>query len=647
LSSPLDILKQYWKHHQFRPLQEDIVNSVIAGNDTLALLPTGGGKSVCFQVPGLLLDGLCIVVSPLIALMKDQVEQLKNKGILALAIHSGMSRREMDILLDNCVYGEIKFLYVSPERLQTEIFIERLKKMEVGLIAVDEAHCISQWGYDFRPPYLKIAALREIKPDVPIIALTASATSEVQDDIREKLAFRTNQEIFRKSFARTNLSFVVRKTENKEKKLLQVLTRVNGCAILYVRSRKATQEIAAWLSKKGIVASHYHAGLGMEERAKRQDEWIQNKSRVMVATNAFGMGIDKPDVRVVIHLDLPENLESYYQEAGRAGRDEKRAFAVVIYQDADVINLKQKTEQAHPAPAYLKTIYQCLANYFQLAEGSGEGQSFDFDLHDFSEKFGLHVPQVYNGLKKLEEEGFIQFNESYYSPSHLYFLMDKGKLYEFQVAHAHFDPVIKMLLRLYGGELYAGSVRISESYLAKALAISLSEMVGLLQHLHSLGVVLYEGVKDMPQITFITPRKDAEKLPLNLKRLEERKELIIGKMKAITEFVQTTDLCRMVLIQNYFGEKTIQTCGICDVCIEKRKRENHSALEGMRIEVLNIIKKRALTLEQLEEIVAPTDPELLVDAVRDLVDDGQLEYDDGWKLKIAEQDRRSSIKDVQ
>jgi ATP-dependent DNA helicase RecQ len=643
LSSALDILKYYWKHDRFRPLQEDIVNSVVDGFDTLALLPTGGGKSVCFQVPGLIRDGICIVISPLIALMKDQVEQLRRKEILAVAIHSGMSRQEIDILLDNCVFGEIKFLYVSPERLQTEIFVERFKRMNVGLIAVDEAHCISQWGYDFRPPYLQIAKLRELKPDVPVIALTASATVQVQDDIRAKLEFRSSEKIFRKSFARANLSFVVRKSENKEKKLLQVLSRVNGCAILYVRSRKATQEIATWLTRQGIPSSHYHAGLSMDERSKRQDEWIQNKTRVMVATNAFGMGIDKPDVRIVIHLDLPENLESYYQEAGRAGRDEKRAYAVILYQDSDVTNLQQKTAQSHPSPEYLKKVYQALANHYQLAEGSGEGQSYDFDLHEFSGKFNFHIAEVYNALRKLEEEGLLQFNESFYSPSHLWFLADKAKLYEFQIANAKFDPVIKMLLRLYGGELYSAPVRISESYLAKAMGITVQDLIATLQHLHSLGIMLYEGTRDKPQLTFILPRQDSARLPINVKRLEERKQLIMGKMSAMIQFVTGEKICRMVVIQNYFGEETIDICGICDVCIESRKRENSHALEGMRIEVLSIIKKQALTLEQLEEIIAPEDPEILIDAVRDLVDEGQLEYDDVWKLQVSKQNAGSRV----
>ena len=376
IETPLSILQKYWRHGAFRTLQEDIITSVLKGHDTLALLPTGGGKSVCFQVPGMLLEGVCIVITPLIALMKDQVSQLKQRGIEAVAIHSGMTRQQVDILLDNCIHGNVKFLYVSPERLQTEMFVVRVRLMKVGLIAVDEAHCISQWGYDFRPPYLQIALLRELVPDVTVIALTASATEIVCEDIKDKLAFKPASAVFKKSFARENLSFVVRKSENKEKKMLEILQKVKGPAIIYVRSRKATKEIAEALLKRKISASFYHAGLNFDERSSRQDQWIQNKSRVMVATNAFGMGIDKPDVRIVIHLDLPENLESYYQEAGRAGRDGLRAYAVMIYQDADVSNLRLKTEQAHPSPEVLKKVYQALANFYQLAVGSGNRRKF-------------------------------------------------------------------------------------------------------------------------------------------------------------------------------------------------------------------------------------------------------------------------------
>jgi ATP-dependent DNA helicase RecQ len=601
------------------------------------LLPTGGGKSVCFQVPAMLLDGICIVVTPLIALMKDQVSQLKQRGIDAVAIHSGMTRQQVDILLDNCIHGAVKFLYLSPERLQTELFVARVKQMKVGLIAVDEAHCISQWGYDFRPPYLQIASLRELVTQAPVIALTATATEIVCDDIKDKLAFKPSSATFRKSFARENLSFVVRKTENKEKKVLEILQKVKGSAIIYVRSRKATQEIAEALVKRRISASFYHAGLTYEERSQRQDQWIQNSTRVMVSTNAFGMGIDKPDVRTVIHLDLPENLESYYQEAGRAGRDGLHSFAAMIYQDADITNLQSKVAQAHPSPQVLKKIYQALANYYQLAIGSGAGESFDFDLHEFTERFSYQATEVYVALKKLEEEGMIQFNESFYSPSLLHFAVDKTRLYEFQIAHEQFDPVIKMILRLYGGELFSDFVKISESYLAKGLKMSTDEMIKILKHLNALNLVIYQPVKEKPQLTFVIPRQDAEKLPLNTVRMAARKKLITGKMNAIIDFVTTQHRCRMQMIQDYFNEITFDTCGICDVCIEKRKKENLRAFEEIREEVITTLKQDSQTVEELEERIAPRDHELFVDVIREMVDDGFHEYDNAWRLKITQQ----------
>ncbi|HMG88605.1 MAG TPA: ATP-dependent DNA helicase RecQ [Chryseolinea sp.] len=636
METPLSILKKYWGYNQFRPLQAEIVDASLQGKDVLALLPTGGGKSVCFQVPALLRGGICIVITPLIALMKDQVEQLKQRGIDAAAVHAAMSKFQVDVLLNNCIYGSVSFLYVSPERLQTELFIARVKQMNVGLIAVDEAHCISQWGYDFRPSYLKIATLRTLKPGVPVIALTATATAEVRTDIIEKLELK-DASVFQKSFARDNLSFVVRKTENKEKKVLEILQKVKGTAIIYVRSRKATQEIAEWLVRKNISASFYHAGLDFDERTKRQDKWIQNQIRVIVATNAFGMGIDKPDVRVVIHLDLPENLESYYQEAGRAGRDGLRCFGVVLYQEADVSNLELKVEQSQPSPQFLKTVYQALCNYYQLALGSSAGESYDFDLNDFTDRFHLHPSEVYIALKKLEEEGLIQFNESFYSPSTIHLLMDKAKLYEFQIAHARFDPVIKMLLRLYGGELISGFPKISESSLAKGLKIPGKEVVDTLKHLNELQVIAYQPAKDKPQVTFVIPRQDAERLPLNLKRLEARKKLILDKMKAMVSFVTLTHRCRMQLIQDYFNEISYKKCGICDVCIEERKTENKNAFDELRNEVTSVLKKKSLTVEQVEELIAPKDHELFVDVVREMVDEGVLAYDSVWKLSLIKQ----------
>ncbi len=634
--TPRTILKKYWNHDQFRPLQEDIINAVLSGRDVLALLPTGGGKSVCFQVPALLREGICIVVTPLVALMKDQVEQLKAKGIEAVAVYAAMSRAQIDILLDNCVYGNVKFLYVSPERLQTDMFVARFQRMKVGLLAVDEAHCISQWGYDFRPSYLQVATMRDVHPGVPVIALTATATRQVATDIMEKLRFGRDAAKFQKSFARDNLSFVVRETENKPKKLLEVLQKVSGTAIIYARSRKATQELAQWLTQRRISAAFYHAGLSFEDRTKRQDAWINNHVRVMVATNAFGMGIDKPDVRLVIHLDLPENIESYYQEAGRGGRDGKRAYAVVIFHHSDVQNLEAKAEQSQPAPEYLKRVYQALGNYYQLAEGSAEGESFDFDLQDFSERFKLHAGEVFHALRKLESEGLIQFNESFYSPSTIHMLMDRARLYKFQIANARFDPIIKLLLRLYGGEMISGFSNVSEDQLAHGLKLSRSEVIAMLKHLNDLRVVLYQPVKDKPQITFVLSRQDADHLPLNYERLEERRKLVLSRMKAMAGFV-TIGRCRMVQIQEYFDEHAIKTCGICDVCVSERKKSDERAFDEMRKEVLNVLRDRSLSVEEVESYIAPDDHELFVDVVRDMVDDGVLVYDSVWKLGIAKQ----------
>ena len=634
MENTLTILKKYWRHSQFRPLQQEIIDSILAGQDTLALLPTGGGKSICFQVPAMALEGVCIVISPLIALMKDQVENLKAKEINAVAVHSGISREQIDVYLNNCIYGDVKFLYVSPERLQTEIFQERVKQMKVTLIAVDEAHCISQWGYDFRPSYLQIVKLREVLTDVPVMALTATATPTVSDDIVNKLEFRKNFQVFKKTFARDNLSFVVRKAENKERKLMEVLQKVNGSVIIYARSRKATQGMAEALSKKGISAAYYHAGLTHEQRALYQEDWIKNKKRVMVATNAFGMGIDKPDVRTVVHLDLPENLESYYQEAGRAGRDGLRSYAVVIYHDADVTSLQMKVSQAHPSVDVLKKIYQCLANYFQLALGSSEGESYDFDLYEFCDHFKLQISEVYNALKKLEEEGLIEFNESFYSSSLLHFSVDAARLYEFQVANARFDPLIKMLLRLYGGQLHTDFTKISENYMAKAMKVPVDEMISLLKHLHEIKVLSYQPAKDNPQITFILPRQDADKLPLNIKRLQERKSLAESKMEAMVNFVTSVHRCRMELVQEYFGEDSFSECGKCDVCIAKKKKENLKEIKELKKEVITLLTTKLYTIEQLEKRISPPDAELFIDIIREMVDDGEIEYDSAWRLKI-------------
>ena len=633
MSTPEKILKQYWGYNHFRAPQAEIIQAVLERKDTLALLPTGGGKSVCFQVPTLILEGVCLVITPLIALMQDQVTQLKKMGIQALAVHSGMSRAEIDIALDNCVYGKIKFLYLSPERLQTEIFQERVKKMNVCLIAVDEAHCISQWGYDFRPPYLKISVLRETKPEVPIIALTASATRQVSEDIQDKLEFK-NPSVFQKSFARENLSFAIRKTETKEKKLIEILKKVQGTAIVYVRSRKATQDLAKNLNHHGFSSIFYHAGLNHQQRSVRQEEWLTNKVRVMVATNAFGMGINKADVRTVIHMDLPENIEAYYQEAGRAGRDGKRSYAVIIYHDVDVLSLQHKVQQAQPSLEFLKKIYQALCNYYQLALGSSEGEGYEFDLEDFCKRFNFKSSAVYIGLKKLEQEGLVQLSESFYRPSRIHLSMDKKRLYEFQIANARFDPLIKSLLRLYGAELFSDFVAVSETYIAQALAIKESVARIELAKLHELQLLVYQPASDKPQITFILPRQDADYLPVDRERMERLRNLNLAKMEAMVNYVSQSHRCRMQLIQEYFDEITYETCGKCDVCLEKKKKENLAVLSDYHDQIIYLLKQKNMMVEELEQAVAPNDHELFIEVVREMVDAAEIGYDVFWVLSI-------------
>lgn len=630
--TPESILKKYWGHDHFRPLQREIVQAVLEKKDTLALLPTGGGKSVCFQVPGLIHEGLTIVISPLIALMQDQVQQLVRKGIPALAVFSGMSRHEIDIALDNAVYGKYKFLYVSPERLKTEIFRARFQKMNVAFVAVDEAHCISQWGYDFRPPYLELAELRELKPDLQFLALTATATPEVKEDIINKLGLKFPV-VLQKSFARTNLSLVVRKTEAKERKLLEILRKVPGPGIVYVRSRKSTVELSKWLEREKISATFYHGGLNHEERALRQKQWIDDEKRVMVATNAFGMGIDKPNVRVVVHMDLPENLEAYFQEAGRAGRDEKKAYAALVYHESDVQRLRNNIQQSHPALDYLKRIYQGLAGYYQLAEGSAAGESFEFDLDDFCKQFSFRGSSAFAALKKLEEEGILELSDSFYRPSRVHLSVDKAKLYEFQVANARFDPLIKTILRLYGAELFNDFVPVAEKAIAAGLKIAEGEVAADLRQLAKLQLIEYAPASEKPQVTFLMPRQDAEHLPVDTRRLNQRRDLAIRKADAMINFAEQEQRCRMQVVMDYFGEVSFATCGACDVCISKKKADNAGSFKDYREQVLYLIGQRPMSVDELEDAANPPDKDLFVEVVRDLVEQGLIAYDAFWVLR--------------
>src|SRR5690554_2210752 len=559
-------------------MQEDIVLSVAEGNDTLALLPTGGGKSICFQVPALMKDGICLVVSPLIALMKDQVIALRRKNILAAAVYSGMSKREIDTVLDNCIYGNYKFLYVSPERLKTDLFIERFKQMNVNMIAVDEAHCISQWGYDFRKPYLDIAEIRAFHPKVPLIALTASATLKVKKDIIEKLLLKEPQ-VFVKSFSRPNLSYSVRYAENKAETAVKILQKVPGASILYVRNRKGTKDVASALNSGGIPAHFYHAGLDNKTRDLRQQEWMSGKIRVMVATNAFGMGIDKPDVRSVIHMDLPENLENYYQEAGRAGRDELKSFAVLLVQENDLVTLKERAEIAYPPTDFIKKVYQCLANFFRVAVGSSLMSSYDMDIKEFTTTYQLELMPTYNALKVMQEEGLVELNEGFYTPSTLHISVDQSKLYEFQIAHARLDPLIKVLLRMYGGELFSTYISIREERLAGTLDLPEQEVIKGLEQLDKFGVMAYSKRKNKPQITFLTPRYDAGKLPLDHKRIAERRSNSREKAKSMIDYVRTDTLCRTNQLLYYFGEESDLACGVCDVCLKIKRMKKQAERE--------------------------------------------------------------------
>ncbi|SMG34725.1 ATP-dependent DNA helicase RecQ [Marivirga sericea] len=628
----IDVLQKYWGYEAFRSMQEDIIDSIVSAKDTLALLPTGGGKSICFQVPALMTEGMCLVISPLIALMKDQVEQLKRRKIPAAAVYSGMTYREIDILLDNAAHGAYKFLYVSPERLKTDLFLERAKKMNLNLLAIDEAHCISQWGYDFRPPYLQIADFRELFPDLPCIALTATATEDVKIDIQDKLNFK-RANVFQKSFARDNLSYSVRKVENKEAKLFEILRKINGTSVVYARNRRRTKDIAELLKKNGFFADFYHAGLSQADRNAKQDAWLTNKTRIIVATNAFGMGIDKPDVRTVIHWELPDNLESYYQEAGRAGRDEKPAFAVALYHPQDFKEMKERHELAHPDFDFLKRLYQSLANYFKIAIGSGEMQSFDFEIQDFCQHNKYEVYPVFHALKVLEEEGFIQLNEQFFRPSGLHINLDFKNLYAYEIANAKFEKVIKTVLRIYGGDLYQQVIFINELQIAKIAEMSPQEVVKQLKFLDKENVIDYSPKSDSPQLTFLEARHDANKLPLNKKRLEERKKRKHDKLLAVKDYVENDLVCRTLKLLQYFGEYKEEVCGVCDVCLNEKKSASYE--KNLEQKILEILNDSHLNIERLAENIEGYAKEKVISMVRKLDDEGKLRIDKMGMLSLV------------
>lgn len=633
LTNATRILREVWGYDSFRPLQETIIQSVLNNHDTLAVLPTGGGKSICFQIPGLLKDGICLVVSPLIALMKDQVDQLKQKGIPASVVHSGLSHREIDIILDNAVYGSLKFLYLSPERLQTDLFLARVKKMNVNLLAVDEAHCISQWGYDFRPPYLAIGAFRQYCPDIPVLALTASATPEVRLDIADKLILKKPQ-IYLQSFARENISYSVFYQENKERKILEILGRVSGPAIVYVRNRRKTKELADFLNKNRMSAEFYHAGLSHTERSAKQERWMRNQARIMVATNAFGMGINKPDVRVVINLDLPENLEAYYQEAGRGGRDGRKAYAVLLYNQRDIQQLYEKINDSYPEVEFIKKVYQCLANFLKVAAGSSLLASYDFDFDLFVENFKLPQRKTYHALKRMESQGLIEFNEAFFAPSRLFIPISHEELYRFQVKNEHLDRIIKLILRLYGGSVFSLFTTINEKLIARYLEISETEVKNALELLDKSHIVEYSKQKSQPQIVFLTPRLDAAHMSVDHRLLKERKELELMKARAAEAYAVNVTECRAKVIRTYFGETVTENCGKCDVCLEELKAARSGELL-YKTGILSLLTQNDYGIQELVNKIDFDNPDLVIAEIRDLLDRGQIEYTVSGNLKIS------------
>lgn len=582
------ILKQYWGYDHFRPLQQDIIHSVCDGKDTLGLMPTGGGKSLTFQVPAMAMDGLCLVVTPLIALMKDQVDNLWQRGIKALAVYSGMTRQEIITTLENAILGDYKFLYVSPERLATDLFISKLKEMNICLLAVDEAHCISQWGYDFRPSYTRIAEVRQYIPQVPVLALTATATPDVVKDIQVQLLF-ARENVFKKSFYRNNLSYVVRETEDKEASLINMLEKVKGTAIVYVRNRQRTKEIAEKLARSGFSADHYHAGLTATDKTKKQNAWKQDQLRIIVCTNAFGMGIDKPDVRLVVHFDLPNSVEEYFQEAGRAGRDEKRAYATILYTKTDTGKLKKRIADEFPDRDFIIRIYEVLAYYFQVAEGFGMDTTFDFNLHHFCSVYKVPLLTAHNALKILDLAGYINYIDEVDNRSRLIFTVYRDELYHYQF-DKEYEQLINVVLRLYTG-LFTNYITIHEGEIAQRLGTTQKSVYEALKMLSKRGIVDYIPHKKTPLITYTLPRIDKKYLSIPRTVYEDRKERFEARVHAFVNYVSRNDVCRSRILLSYFGESEATDCGHCDVC----KAKNDSGLTNKRFNDISLIIKRMLS----------------------------------------------------
>ncbi|MCO6495402.1 MAG: RecQ family ATP-dependent DNA helicase [Bacteroidetes bacterium] len=562
---PNEILKRYWGYNDFRPQQKEIILSILEGKDTLALLPTGGGKSICFQIPALIIGKLCLVISPLIALMQDQVETLQSKGIKALALFSGQTKGEQSAILEQAVKNQLNFLYISPERLASHEFKGWLQNMELGLVAIDEAHCISQWGYDFRPEYLKISEIREVFPGVPMLALTASATQEVVKDIIKSLKFRNGENIFRRSFIRENLIYLIRRTENKKLKILEICNNVKGAGIIYSRNRRGTEQLSLYLQRNNISCNYYHAGLSSEERNLRQTEWINNTTRIMVCTNAFGMGIDKPDVRFVIHYEPPDCIESYYQEAGRAGRDGQKAFCILCYFDTDLDNEKHKIDEQYPDDKTLNKIYHYLCNYLKIMVGSGEGTSHDFILSNFCSEYNLPIRSTHFAISMLQKSGYLNLNENGIINSTIKILVSPSELYKLQVENEEYNKLILALLRTRGG-YFDFYTQVDEMKIALLLNQPQNKIIEMLNFLHNKEYIDYQSKTTIPQIVLTTPRYD--KISPNRKLINSLQDKAIKRLEGMNSYIHNKSLCRNNFIAKYFGEKTQYKCKKCDVCID-------------------------------------------------------------------------------
>ena len=623
------ILKQYWGYDRFRGIQEDIIDSISKNKDTLGLMPTGGGKSITFQVPALAKEGMCLVITPLIALMKDQVQNLKKRGIKALAIYSGMSRQDIIITLENCIFGNYKFLYISPERLDTEIFRTKLRKMHISMITVDESHCISQWGYDFRPAYLKIAEIRELLPDVPVLALTATATPEVVKDIQARLHVR-HKNVFRMSFERNNLAYIVRKTENKTAELLHILRSMPGSAIVYVRNRRRTKEITELLNNEHITADFYHAGLDDATKDIRQHRWQSGESRVMVATNAFGMGIDKPDVRIVIHMDLPDSIEAYFQEAGRAGRDGQKAYAVILYAKSDKTTLHKRIPDTFPEKEYIRDVYEHLQYYYQMAMGDGLDCVREFNIEDFCRKFKYFPVPVDSALRILTQAGYLEYTAEQDSTSRILFTIRRDELYRLREMGEDMDRLIQAVLRSYTG-VFTDYTYINEDSLAIRTGLTRRQIYEMLVHLAKLRIVSYIPHKKTPYIIYTRERVEAQRIHISPEVYEHRKARYETRINAMLDYVTNDTVCRSRMLLDYFGERNEHNCGQCDTCISLRSKSKVSEQpdrEALCTKVCGILSRESLTpaglLKQL-----PMDKELLTEILHRLSDEGKIIAVDG------------------